>query len=326
MERITRKRLAFDARHRLGGHLVLALCVILAGAVYWPSFPWLLTSASEPVPNFSPASSGGSAVRLTSEGGQPSGEEALPRTNPEGPIPTRSLWSILREGGPLMIPIGICSLVLVAVVLERLTMLRRGRVIPRPFSQRFVQRLRLGELTQGEALEICLQNGSPAALVFAGAIRKWGRPTVEIEQGALDAGERVAAELRRNLRILNGVATVSPLLGLLGTVVGMIHAFNAVATADALGRPELLAKGISQALLTTAAGLTVAIPALLAYLYFAGRCERLLAEIDGLAQEVISAIATDSPSLEREKPKRSRAKKSAACAEQPQPASSGHAA
>jgi biopolymer transport protein ExbB len=219
---------------------------------------------------------------------------ASPAGVPEGPIPTRNLWSILREGGPLMVPIAVCSLVLVAVVFERMIMLRRGRVIPRPFTRRFLEQLRLGELSQTTALELCLQDGSAAAKVFAGAVRKWGRPTVEVEQGCLDAAERVAGELRRNLRVLNGVATVSPLLGLLGTVLGMIQAFNVVATADALGRPELLAKGISQALLTTAAGLSVAIPALLAYLYFGSRVDRLLADIDALAQEVVQSIAGDN--------------------------------
>jgi biopolymer transport protein ExbB len=216
----------------------------------------------------------------------------------------------MREGGPLMIPIGICSVVLVAVVLERLIVLRRSRVIPRPFTRRLIEQLRLGELPQPAALELCETNGSPVAKVFAGALRKWGRPPVEVEQGALDAAERVAAELRRNLRVLNGVATVSPLLGLLGTVLGMIHAFNAVATADALGRPELLAKGISQALLTTAAGLSVAIPALLAYLYFVGRGDRLLAEIDSLAQQVIQIIAEEPVKNPDSRPGRSGRKKS----------------
>ncbi len=278
------------------------------GYVFWSfGIESVRGEGSETVPNFS------ALDRSLDEVGIESQKTGFPQSEApaahEGPIPTHNLWNIIREGGPLMLPIGICSLVLVAVVLERMAMLRRSRVIPRPFSQRFLQRLRLGELSYQEALEICRQNGSPVAIVFAGALRKWGRPTVEIEQGVLDAGERAAAELRRNLRILNGVATVSPLLGLLGTVLGMIHAFNAVATADALGRPELLAKGISQALLTTAAGLTVAIPALLAYLYFVGRCERLLAEIDTLAQEVISIIALEAPSTPNEKGKKNRTKK-----------------
>jgi biopolymer transport protein ExbB len=207
------------------------------------------------------------------------------------PIPTKDLWSIIREGGPLMYPIGACSLILVAFVLERTISLRRRRVIPRPFVKRFLAQLRQHELSRDEALKLCEDNGSPVAEVFAGAVRKWGRPAVEVEQAIIDSGERVTNGLRRYLRVINGVATVSPLLGLLGTVTGMIRAFNNIATADALGRPELLAEGISQALLTTAAGLTVAIPALVFYLFFVSRVDKLIIDIDAMGQEVANMIS-----------------------------------
>ena len=116
---------------------------------------------------------------------------------------------------------------------------------------------------------------------------------MEVEQAIIDAGERANNGLRRYLRILNGVATVSPLLGLLGTVVGMIRAFNAIATSDAMGRPELLASGISQALLTTAAGLSVAIPALICYMFFVSRVDRLIIDIDALGQELVQMISAE---------------------------------
>jgi biopolymer transport protein ExbB len=211
----------------------------------------------------------------------------------EAPIPTRNMWEIIVEGGPLMIPIGICSLILLSVTFERTITLRRGRVIPKPFVTRFVRQIHDGELDRQRALELCENNGSPVAEVFGGAVRKWGRPGVEVEQAVLDAGERATNGLRRYLRLFNGVATISPLLGLLGTVVGMIRAFNAIATADAMGRPELLANGISQALLTTAAGLSVAIPALIFYLYFTSRVDRLVIEIDALAQQLVNTISAE---------------------------------
>ena len=97
------------------------------------------------------------------------------------------------------------------------------------------------------------------------------------------------------MRVLAGVSSVSPLLGLLGTVLGMIGAFNAIATADAMGRPELLAAGIGQALLTTAAGLSVAIPALIAHLFFIGRVDQLVMDIDSLGQRVVDLMAGDAP-------------------------------
>jgi biopolymer transport protein ExbB len=154
----------------------------------------------------------------------------------------------------------------------------------------FLQQLRERQLDRQSALELCQQNRSPVAEVFAAAMKKWGRPAVEVEQAIIDEGERVSNGLRRYLRLFNGIATLTPLLGLLGTVFGMISSFNAIATADAMGRPELLAGGISQALITTAAGLTVAIPALTAYLWFVGRVDRLIIDIDALGQQVVECI------------------------------------
>jgi len=208
-------------------------------------------------------------------------------------VPTKDLLSIVGGAGPMMIPLAVCSLLLLTFVFERFISLRRGRVIPKPFMKRFMQQMHLGELNREKALELCAENSSPVARVLVGALRKWGRPAVEVEQGIIDAGERVTNELRRYLRVLNGVATISPLLGLLGTVVGMIRAFNAIATSDALGRPQLLASGISEALLTTAGGLSVAIPALIFYLFFTGRVDRLVIEIDNAGQELVNLISAE---------------------------------
>jgi biopolymer transport protein ExbB len=208
-------------------------------------------------------------------------------------IPTTDLLKVLRDGGILMYPIAFCSLVMLAFVFERLAVLRPRRIIPRAFVTRFLQQVREGELDRAGALALCEENASPVAEVFAGATRKWGRPAVEVEQAVLDAGERATNGLRRHLRVFGAVSTIAPLLGLLGTVFGMIQAFNAVAASDALGRPELLAKGVSQALLTTAFGLTVAIPALLVYYVFVGRVDKLIMEIDALGQELVNLISAE---------------------------------
>ncbi len=209
-------------------------------------------------------------------------------------IPTKSLLGVVRDGGLLMIPIAVCSFILLVFVFERAVSLRKGRVIPRPFVRRFLEQLREGQLSRDEALKLCEENRSPVAEVFGAAVRKWGRPSVEVEQAIIDAGERVTNGLRRYIRLFNGVSTISPLLGLLGTVLGMISAFNTIVTAGAMGRPELLAGGISQALLTTAAGLTVAIPALIAYLYFISRVDQLIITIDSLGQQVVDLISAES--------------------------------
>lgn len=225
----------------------------------------------------------------------------------EPAIPTRNLWEIVSGGGLLMIPIAFCSLLLVAVALERAISLRRGRVIPGPFTKRFLQQLRDGELDRDRALELCAENGSPVSEVFAAAARKWGRTAVEVEQAIIDSGERVTNGLRRYLRVLNGIATVAPLLGLLGTVVGMIQAFNEIGQAAMGERAQTVATGISQALLTTAGGLSVAIPALICYLFFVSRVDSLIIDIDAMGQEVVGVIAADEMGgREQDKSKSSR--------------------
>lgn len=211
---------------------------------------------------------------------------------------------LFEQGGVLMYPILACSIVLVAVTFERLVALRRARVIPSTFSRRIVEDLREGLLDRESALLMCRNNGSPLARVLEHAIRRWGRPVVEVQQAVAEGGQREVFELRKNLRVINGVATVAPLLGLLGTVIGMIRCFGEVAASgDAMGKPEALAGGIYVALYTTAFGLSVAIPALILYYYFLGRIDRLVADIESIAQEVIDLIADDGVGQPRLQPK-----------------------
>ncbi|MEM8944724.1 MAG: MotA/TolQ/ExbB proton channel family protein [Planctomycetota bacterium] len=226
------------------------------------------------------------------------------------PAQTKSLWQMLWSGGPLLLPIVICSFVLLLVVFERAVSLRRRRVLPRLFTERFLLQIGEGALDRSEALDRCLENGSHIASVFAAAVRKWGKPAVEVEQAVLDEGERAANELRRFLRVINGVATVCPLMGLLGTVWGMMEAFEAIAGSSAMGRPELLAGGIGGALLSTAAGLSVAIPALILYLWFVGRVDALVMEIDRRGQELVHLISAEALD-ERRASRKPRLKKAA---------------
>jgi biopolymer transport protein ExbB len=224
-------------------------------------------------------------------------EPASPATTFKGAqnaIPTRNLFSIVREGGLAMLPLLVCSFILLVFVFERTISLRRGRVVPGPFVTRFLQQLKEGQLDRDGAIKVCQENGSPIARVFGAAAKKWGRPAVEIEQAIIDAGERVVHELRRYLRVFNSIATIGPMLGLLGTVGGMIRAFNDIASSDAMGRPELLAKGISEALLTTATGLAVAVPAIVLYWWFVSVVDRLTVRIDGLGQDVVGLISAEA--------------------------------
>lgn len=206
---------------------------------------------------------------------------------------TASVVDRLLQGGVLMIPLAICSLVVFALAVERSVALRRGRIIPRPFVRRFTECVQDGQLSYEEALEICDEFDCPVAEVFHATVKRWGRPTVEVEQAVMDAGERVADALRRYLRLFHAVSNVAPLLGLLGTVLGMIEAFESLSSGGSNSAADMLASGISQALITTAAGLSVAIPAYLAYIYFSARADRYLVEIDGLCQRVVDSISAE---------------------------------
>ena len=245
-------------------------------------------------------------------GADPAAPPAAPATMETMPeIPSRNLLQILKAGGIMMIPICFCSVLTFVFVFERSIALRRGRVIPRPFVKRFLLQLQQRQLNRDEAMQLCQENKSPVASVFASAVRKWGRPAVEVEQAVLDAGERAVHGLRKYVRVFNVVATISPLLGLLGTVFGMITAFNEIATSDAMGRPELLAGGISEALLTTAFGLVVAIPALACYWFFVSRVDSLTMDIDALGQEVVHAISAEALAEAPPQPKSRRSREAA---------------
>ncbi len=223
----------------------------------------------------------------------PPAAEAAPEKT-DGLIPTGNLLATIRQGGILMIPLLGCSFVLVVFGIERAVSLRTNAVVPATFVERFVSQLRDRSLDRAKALEACDINASPAARVFAATIRRWGRPAVEIEQAAIDAGERELNHLRRYRRVFNGVATISPLLGLLGTVFGLIQSFNHVAAAGAMGRPDLLAGGFGEALITTAMGLLVAIPAMVLHAYFTSRADRLAMRLDEACQQVIDEISLES--------------------------------
>jgi biopolymer transport protein ExbB len=204
------------------------------------------------------------------------------------------------------IPFALLTIVAVWVTADRLVVLRRGRVIPKPFVQRFLKLLDDGELDPAEALQICEENDSPVAHVFAHGVRKWGKPSVEVEQAIIDGGERQVSALRTHLRVLNGVATISPLLGLLGTVWGMLQAFKDISAPEKAGKMEELSSDIALALVTTAAGLVIAIPALIIYMYLSGRIDALVMEMDDLSQRVVHCVSAEALAERSARPRRAK--------------------
>lgn len=227
-------------------------------------------------------------------------ESAVPLTDATAPekapikgIPSNPL-EVLQSLGMFMYPLGLCSIIVVWFSIERLVALRRGRVIPRPFVRRFFEHIEEGKVDARGAMKLCEENGSPIAMVFASGLKKWGKPSVEVEQAIIDGGERQVGHLRKGLRVLNGCATVGPLLGLLGTVVGIIDSFNTIALSNAMGKSEALSAGIGLALLTTAVGLFIAIPAMIMYMYLAGRVDGLVIEMDHLGEDLVDLISAEA--------------------------------
>lgn len=203
-----------------------------------------------------------------------------------------SVWDFVIKGGVMMIPIGLCSLVMIAVIAERAVSLRRSVVIPPRFVAEFQNRLH--EVPGGPAKALAYASGenNPIARVFTAALKRFTLPLETLERHIAEAGEREVIKLRKNMRALSIIAAVSPLLGLLGTIFGMIAAFQTVAvTGDALGRMELLAGGIYEALITTAAGLIVAIPALIAHHWLSAKIDRAVSEMDQMTLEFVESFA-----------------------------------
>ena len=209
-----------------------------------------------------------------------------PISSPQATV--MSLWELAVKGGPMMIPIGICSVIGLAVLAERTLRLTRRSVIPPTFLPGLESRLDEHGSDRREAIGYCVNDGSIIAQVFEAGVRSLDEPTDTVERRIQEAGERAAMRLRVRLRTLAVIASVTPLMGLLGTIFGMIQAFQTVATSgDALGNTELLAGGIYEAMITTAAGLLVAIPALLAHHWIAARIESRVVEIDRMTVDFV---------------------------------------
>ena len=219
--------------------------------------------------------------------------EMSERDAPE--LGTRSVATLIRDANPMLIPLVLCSVATIGFALERFVALRRGRVIPSEFVDRFLERLASGKLDRDRAAEICRAHQSVVARIFGHAIRYWGQPATAIRQ-AVDADSASdVAELKRNVRVLNGTATLAPLLGLLGTVVGLIESFDALggSTAEGAGKGEALAHGISLALIATAFGLVVAVVSVIFYYVLLNRVDVLVRELDGQVRKVIELVASD---------------------------------
>jgi len=201
------------------------------------------------------------------------------------------VYAFLSRGGWLMVPIAACSVAGTAFFLERLWRLRRSRVLPDEFVSRLLELLGEGELER--ARELCRQTDSPLGPMVVSALEQPGAPREMLKERVEEVGQRQAFELERFVGALGAIATISPLLGLLGTVVGMIDVFQDVVAQSSAGgdvQAAALATGIWQALITTATGLTVAIPVYLAYRYLLSRVDQFAVDLEECALEAIDRL------------------------------------
>ena len=185
---------------------------------------------------------------------------------------------LFHRGGPLLYPLFLCSFVAVTIFLERLWSLRKKKVIPKGFIEKLAQYVSVGKIE--EALAVCDQNRrSTLARVARAGLIQIGESPEMIRFMIGEIGGQEAVGLEKNQRILATIAYIAPLLGLLGTVSGMIKAFEVISH-QSVGDPALLAGGISEALITTAAGLVIAIPVVIMHKIVQGRADNLSLELE----------------------------------------------
>jgi biopolymer transport protein ExbB len=192
------------------------------------------------------------------------------------------------RGGPVMYPILACSILGLAVFLERLAFLRRKHLLPERFVRGVTRAWQRGEFEL--AWRLCQQQDLPLARVLRAGLLKLKGGSQEVERAIEVTGAHEAGVLEANLRFLGAISNIAPMLGFLGTVTGLITAFNVIAV-QGTGDPKLMADGVSEALITTEFGLFVGIPALGAYHYLRGKVDRLLHEMEAITIDLLSSSA-----------------------------------
>lgn len=206
-------------------------------------------------------------------------------------IPSVQLFDLLIKGGWLMAPIVLMSILVVAIGFERMLGLRESRIVPNGLVTELGRLAESSVFDPRQAYKLCQKYPSSAARVVRAMLLKVGRPHAEVEATVANACQAESDALYSNVRTLNLAASITPLLGLLGTVWGMIQAFFVTANLpDASNKGEALAQGIYVALVTTFAGLAVAIPAAMLAHFFEGRILRLLREVENLAASLLPQV------------------------------------
>jgi biopolymer transport protein ExbB len=197
------------------------------------------------------------------------------------------VFELVKSGGLLMLPIIACSIAALGIVIERFWSLQRKKVMPEYLMKQILQlhkdkKLNLADINK-------LKTSSPLGRILAAGLINRNHDKDVMKEAIEEVGRQVVHELERYLNTLGTIASISPLLGLLGTVIGMIKVFSVIVTAG-VGDPGVLAGGISEALITTAAGLSVAIPSLMFHRYFSGLIDQLVIGMEEQALKLVELI------------------------------------
>lgn len=194
---------------------------------------------------------------------------------------------IFMRGGPLMYPILLCSVIGWAIFMERIFAFIKVRRDLVPLQKTVKNYLQADKAR--DAVNLCTQKNSPLARILFVVLKNRGCQRSHLKSLAEEIGEREAVALQRYLGLLGTLANITPLLGLLGTVLGMIEAFNVIAS-EGMGTPATLGGGISEALITTAAGLSVSVPMILLHRYLSSRSDHLVLELEEATMQIVDLI------------------------------------
>jgi biopolymer transport protein ExbB len=207
------------------------------------------------------------------------------------------MYELFLNGGFLMYPIAFCSVLALGIFLERLWNLREKKIIPKDYLievEDLINRRKIHE-----AMILCRRDSSSMATIIFEGIRNFNRGREAVKDAVEGIGRQEAAKLERYVGVVGTVAAISPLLGLLGTVTGMIKAFNVIST-HGVGNPSSLAGGISEALITTAAGLIVAIPAYVMYRYLMSKVDRIILSMEKYSLHLVDLLEEKNHPTESE--------------------------
>jgi biopolymer transport protein ExbB len=207
---------------------------------------------------------------------------------PETTDQALSMWELLKSGGPLMIPIVLCSFIAVYVFVERILTINKANISPDMFMSRIKELVLRGDVNGAKVL--CAQFNSPIARMIEKGVSRIGSPLKNIEASIENVAKIELFKLEKNLSILATVSGAAPMMGFLGTVIGMVEAFIAIAQEEGSVSPKLLSSGIYTAMITTVAGLVVGIIAYLGYNYLVTRVSKVVHKMEYSSVEFIDLL------------------------------------